>query len=88
MNKNIIIIACVLLSLGRVAAQDAGDANKTIASPITKQYLPKKGDLAIGIDAIPMLEFLGNSLNGYGTNGSRNTIGAVGGRLLELIWDC
>jgi len=84
MNKNIIIIACVLLSLGRVAAQDAGDANKTIASPITKQYLPKKGDLAIGIDAIPMLEFLGNSLNGYGTNGSRNTIGAVGGSVINL----
>lgn len=84
MNKNIIIIACVLLSFGRAVAQDTGDANKTPTSPVTKQYLPKKGDFAIGIDATPILEFLGNSFNGYGTTGSKNTLGSIGGSVINL----
>lgn len=84
MNKIIIIIACVLLFFGRAVAQEAGDASKQTAAPITKQYLPQKGDFAIGIDATPILEFLGNAFNGYGATGSKNTLGTIGGSVINL----
>lgn len=84
MNKHIIIIACMLLSLGRVVAQDTLNETKTTTSNIAKQYLPEKGDFAIGIDATSILEFIGNSFNGYGTTGSKNTLGSIGGSVINL----
>lgn len=43
-----------------------------------KRYVPEEGDFAIGIDATPIFEYLGNAFNGYGTNGTPNTLRTFG----------
>ena len=44
-----------------------------------KDYLPKAGDWAIGIDMQPVYRYIGNFANGYGTNGAANTLNQFGG---------
>lgn len=47
-------------------------------------YLPEAGDFSIGISIDPIVNFIGNSLNGYGTNGNKNTLGNIGGSVVNL----
>lgn len=51
-----------------------------------KVYLPEAGDIAIGIDVTPVLDFIGNAFNGWGhSKDTKNTIASFGGTpLLEL----
>ena len=53
-----------------------------------KDYLPKAGDLAIGIDMRPVYRFIGNIANGYGTDGTPNSLNQFGGEdALGIIGD-
>ena len=87
MKKNIAIIICVLLSLAGVSAQNATDSThiaKGNKFHSAQHYLPQAGDFAIGVDVTPLVELLGNTFNGYGTNGTKNTLGALGGSVVNL----
>ncbi len=83
MKKNIGIIFCLLLSFWSVEAQDVVD-DKTSPKSNQKQYLPKKGDISVGVDISPVMKFIGNSFNGTGTNGTANSLGAIGGSVTNL----
>lgn len=53
-----------------------------------KDYLPKAGDWAIGIDMQPVYQYIGNMFNGYGTDGTANTLNQFGGEdALGIIGD-
>ncbi|HHT03223.1 MAG TPA: hypothetical protein GX005_02735 [Bacteroidales bacterium] len=54
-----------------VFAQDEVEVVEVIKENNSKEYLPKAGDISIGADALPYLEFLGNAFNGN-TNNSLN----------------
>lgn len=41
-------------------------------------YLPEQGDIALGIDVVPILQYVGNMFNGYGQNGTPNSINSFG----------
>ncbi len=62
------IFISILLSLGVVGVfAQTTDATANTDVPLTKsgyKFLPEKGDYALGIDATPFLEYIGNSFNG------------------------
>lgn len=66
------IIISILLSMGMVGAYaQTTDAPAAADAPLTKsgyKFLPEKGDYALGIDATPFLDFIGNSFNGNQAN--------------------
>ncbi|MDR0681952.1 MAG: hypothetical protein LBG15_08935 [Dysgonamonadaceae bacterium] len=65
------IIIAALLCTGAISFVVAQDADETIKSSFNKRgasYLPEAGDFALGIDASPFLEYLGNLFNQAGTN--------------------
>ncbi len=83
--RKYIFIFCSLLFVLEVTAQDLLKPDTLKSSKNSnKQYLPEAGDFAIGINAVPILNFIGNAFNGYGTNGTKNTIDAMGGEVLNL----
>lgn len=47
------MVLCVLASLDIIAQENS-----------QKQFLPKEGDWAIGVDVLPVINFIGNSFNG------------------------
>lgn len=65
MKKLLIIIACLLPLIG-------ANAQKTKCE---KDYLPKQGDWAVGIDVVPVLKYIGNAFNGN----TDNSIDHLGG---------
>lgn len=58
MKKLLIIIACVLPLIGANAQKKNCE----------KDYLPKQGDWAVGIDVVPVLKYIGNAFNGNTSN--------------------
>lgn len=85
MKRNIVIILSALLSIVGAAAQEQSveEVSSSMTTPVNK-YLPEAGDFALGLDVTPFIEFLGNAFNGYGTDGTRNTIGSLGGKVINL----
>jgi hypothetical protein len=65
MKKLIISFAIIIATLA-ASAQVAGDS--ILRSKKGIPILPKKGDIAIGIDAIPYFNYLGNMFNGTSNN--------------------
>lgn len=53
MKKHLLSIICLLVA-GASFAQDKPQ----------KEWLPKRGDMAIGVDVIPLLKYVGNAFNG------------------------
>ncbi|MDR1121657.1 MAG: hypothetical protein LBM08_12165 [Dysgonamonadaceae bacterium] len=67
--KRIIIAAFLCLStLSFIAAQEVEQRRKPVVNAKGIPYLPEAGDFALGIDASPFLEYLGNFFNQAGTN--------------------
>jgi hypothetical protein len=66
--KKIIISALFAMGmLGAYAQTTDAPATATADVPLTKsgyKFLPEKGDYALGIDATPFLEYIGNAFNG------------------------
>ncbi|MDE7134543.1 MAG: hypothetical protein K2N86_04625, partial [Rikenellaceae bacterium] len=57
MKKHLLSIICLLVA-GASFAQDKP----------RKEWLPKRGDMAIGVDVIPLLKYVGNAFNGNTSN--------------------
>lgn len=75
MNKRIITILTIVLSLGAgsaLSAQEEGDAPKAKAK--SGFTLPTAGDIQLGVDVAPILRYVGNMFNGN-TNNSLNNFG-------------
>jgi hypothetical protein len=72
MKKLIISFAIIIATLA-ASAQVAGDS--ILRSKKGIPILPKKGDIAIGIDAIPYFNYLGNMFNG--TSGNTLNLGST-----------
>lgn len=75
--KKIKIISVALLAFMVIplfAQENEAQANKTASD-----FLPVAGEYSIGINANPILNFLGNAFNGHD---ARNTIGDLGGQAL------
>ncbi len=67
MKRLLSLFSLLILCLGVVAAQEAqnqGDSKET------KRYFPKQGDYGLGIDASPVLDFVGNMFNASTDNQS------------------
>lgn len=64
MRKLLLIIACILPLVGASAQKKE-----------KKDYLPKQGDWAVGIDVIPLFKYIGNAFNGN----TDNNISHLGG---------
>ena len=58
MKKLLIIMVCLLPLTGANAQEKKCE----------KDYLPKQGDWAIGIDVVPILKYIGNAFNGNTSN--------------------
>lgn len=67
MKKTITFLAAMVLAAGIMTAQEAPVLTSKSGIPI----LPQAGDFAIGVNAIPMFEFVGNMFN----NQVNNTVG-------------
>lgn len=81
MKKIIVFIGLLIICQSQLHSQDKQhqeDINKRV------NYFPEKGDFSIGINIEPLVNFIGNSFNGYGTNGTKNILGNVGGAVLNL----
>jgi hypothetical protein len=85
--KRIIIAAFLCLStLSFIAAQEVEQRRKPVVNAKGVPYLPEAGDFALGIDASPFLEYLGNFFNQAGTNKAPtfgNKLGVNGKYFLE-----
>lgn len=69
--KKIFILACCLLGVATLShAQDQGTRveNSPLLTKNGYRYLPVKGDYAIGIEATPFFEYLGNAFNNSSDN--------------------
>jgi hypothetical protein len=67
--KRIIIAAFLCIStLSFIAAQEAGQSVNPFVNAKGIPYLPEAGDFALGIDAAPFLDYLGNFFNEAGAN--------------------
>jgi hypothetical protein len=67
MKKTMTLIVAIILATGIVSAQETPVLTSKNGTPI----LPQAGDFAIGVNAIPMFEFVGNMFN----NQVNNTVG-------------
>jgi len=65
MRRYILLLAMCLTPIAMVSAQEES----------VKQYLPEKGDIAIGIDVAPLFKYVGNLFN----NSTDNTLESLGG---------
>jgi len=78
MKKQILTIALAFTSVMALNAQEmsltsedgSGGNSGAISSKKGMSILPESGDMAVGIDAVPFLNFMGNSLN----NSTNNTV--------------
>lgn len=70
--KKIILAALAVASFSAAQAQD-------LTSKKGEPYLPETGDWAIGVDATPFLQYVGNMFNGNGFNNAP-TFGFVNGQ--------
>ena len=71
--RKIVILACCLFGAVALNAQDLAGAREENSPLLTKngyRYLPVKGDYAIGIEATPFFEYMGNMFNGTSNNAS------------------
>ena len=71
MRKLLSLLLVAFVAIGNIAAQDVEE----------KVYLPEAGDWAIGFDAKPLLNFVGNVFNGSYSN----TMDDFGEASLRLI---
>ncbi len=69
--KKLLLIAAAICMLPLAAIAQEANGSKA-----EKVYLPEQGDWAIGFNAIPVLKYVGNLLNGT----SGNTLEALGGQ--------
>jgi hypothetical protein len=70
-----------------VAAQNQIDTTTlglTEKKVAVSKYLPESGDFSIGIDITPVINLIGNSFNGFGTDGTKNTLEGLGGSVINL----
>jgi hypothetical protein len=70
MKKTIILLSCCLFLVSFIANAQEEAKDSVLRSKKGIPILPKKGDWAIGADALPYLEYLGNIFN----NTSGNTL--------------
>lgn len=77
MKKIISIVCCGLLLTTAVVAQEQEVATpeKRVKKELPAGWLPEAGDFAIGIDATPLLEYVGNAFSGK----TNNTLDAFAG---------
>src|SRR6056297_2437789 len=62
--KYILAYLLLVATTCHVVAQD--EINEAPVPPEkTNEYLPSAGDFAIGVDAVPFIDFLGNAFNGH-----------------------
>lgn len=66
MRKLLISFAIIFVSIATIVAQETGDS--ILRSKKGVPILPQAGDWAIGADALPYLEYLGNMNNGTSDN--------------------
>jgi len=67
MKRSVIIIFIVLISIA-LHAQDQKEKQDSLVSVETACYLPQKGDVGFGIDAVQIFNFVGNMFSQAGTN--------------------
>ena len=71
MKQIVYLLILSLISVGVFAQEETQSTEtKTIGKkqiPVS-EYMPKAGDIAIGVDALPYLEYLGNMFNGTSDN--------------------
>jgi hypothetical protein len=68
MKKIILFMLLCIVSLSYVAAQEAGGNINPFVNKRGIPYLPEAGDFALGVDASPFLNYLGNLFDQTGSN--------------------
>lgn len=69
MKKSVLIVAA-LLSTMLTHAQESGSGDGTVKNKKGNEILPKGGDIALGFNAIPMIDFALNSMSRVGLLGN------------------
>ncbi|NJM16574.1 MAG: hypothetical protein HC896_15455 [Bacteroidales bacterium] len=73
MKKYILSLLTCAIALSATAQEETSTSNAPVSKK-GKAILPAAGDIAVGVDALPYINFAGNMFNGYGTTGAQNTL--------------
>lgn len=87
MNKKVLIAASLLTTM-MLQAQESGSGDEVIKNKKGNEILPKKGDIALGFNAIPMMDLVINAvkINQAGFfNQSNNTNQYVTGGASQIV---